>query len=268
MVCRCHRAALRVLKHRPPGRRVIDAHQSRPGPVRRRCGPRAWGQVLRARACMDILLLEDDVDLGQAVAAHLGAAGHCVQWHRHALAGRVLAADLVLLDLGLPDGEGLALLREWRAGGDARPVIVLSARDQLSDRIAALRLGADDYLVKPFDLDELLARIDAVARRCGRLPALHAGELLLDVPARQLRRAGRPVELTAMEWCVLGCLARRPGRIYARGDIEQALADAGLGDAQSNSIEVIVSRLRKKIGAAAISTHRGLGYRLELRRAA
>ena len=217
---------------------------------------------------MEILLLEDDADLGQAVAAHLAGAGHQVHWHRHALAGRAIASDLALLDLGLPDGDGLALLQEWRAGGDTRPVIVLSARDQLSDRIAALQRGADDYLVKPFDLDELLARIDAVARRCGRPPALCAGDLLLDVPARQLRRAGRPVELTAMEWCVLGCLARRPGRIYSRGDIEQSLADASLGDAQSNSIEVIVSRLRKKIGAAAISTHRGLGYRLELQRAA
>ena len=217
---------------------------------------------------MEILLLEDDADLGQAVAAHLASAGHQVHWHRHALAGRAIASELALLDLGLPDDDGLALLREWRASGDTRPVIVLSARDQLSDRIAALQRGADDYLVKPFDLDELLARIDAVARRCGRPPALHAGELLLDVPARELRRAGRLVELTAMEWCVLGCLARRPGRIYARGDIEQALADASLGDAQSNSIEVIVSRLRKKIGAAAISTHRGLGYRLELQRAA
>ena len=217
---------------------------------------------------MEILLLEDDADLGQAVTAHLAAAGHQVHWHRHALAGRAMAADLALLDLGLPAGDGLALLREWRAGGDTRPVIVLSARDQLSDRIAALRRGADDYLVKPFDLDELLARIDAVARRCGRLPALHAGDLLLDVTARQLRRKGQAVELTAMEWCVLGCLARRPGRIYSRGDIEQALADASLGDAQSNSIEVIVSRLRKKIGAAAISTHRGLGYRLELQQAA
>ena len=219
-------------------------------------------------ARMQILLLEDDVDLGQAVAAHLRTAGHQVQWHRHALAGRAIASDLVLLDLGLPDGEGLALLREWRAGGDARPVIVLSARDQLADRLLALRGGADDYLVKPFDLDELLARIEAVARRCGRLPALHGGDLVLDVPARRLRRGGQPVELTAMEWCVLGCLARRPGRIYSRGDIEQALAEADLGDAQSNSIEVIVSRLRKKIGAASISTHRGLGYRLELQRAA
>lgn len=213
---------------------------------------------------MKILLLEDDADLAQAVADHLDAAGHGVQWHSHALQGSRAVSDLVLLDLGLPDDEGLRLLQHWRSDGDRRPVIVLSARDRLSDRIAALRLGADDYLVKPFDLDELLARIDAVARRCGRLTGLHAGELLLDVTARQLRRRGRLVELTAMEWCILGCLARRPGRIYSRADIEQALADAGLGDAQSNSIEVIVSRLRKKIGAQAISTHRGLGYRLEL----
>ncbi|WP_284617713.1 response regulator transcription factor [Aquabacterium humicola] len=215
---------------------------------------------------LHILLVEDDADLAQAVAAHLRAAGHAVTSCRHVGDARAAAADLVLLDLALPDGEGLALLREWRSAGDPRPVIVLSAREQLSDRLRALRDGADDYLVKPFDLDEMLARIDAVARRAGRPPrqALRIGNVLLDPAARHASRSGAPIDLTAMEWSVIACLAGRPGRIYGRSDIEHALAAAGLGDADSNSLEVIVSRLRKKLGPRAISTHRGLGYRLEL----
>jgi two-component system OmpR family response regulator len=213
---------------------------------------------------MQILLLEDDFDLGRAVVDHLDAVGHHVRWCRGIDTARALPADLVLLDLGLPDGDGIALLRDWRGRGDHRPVIVLSARDQLSERIRALQIGADDYLVKPFDLDELLARIDAVARRSGSDRPLRVGDVLIDLCTRQLRRGGEPIDLTAMEWSVLGCLARRPGRIYARGDIEGALAHAGLGEADSNSLEVIVSRLRKKLGAGAISTHRGLGYRLDV----
>ena len=217
---------------------------------------------------MQVLLLEDDAALGHAVADHLAAAGHRVRWCHGIDTARGLPADLVLLDLGLPDGDGLTLLREWRGRGDPRPVIVLSARDQLSERIRALQLGADDYLVKPFDLDELLARIDAVARRSGPAapagPTLRVGEVLIDLGTRRLRRGDAPIDLTAMEWSVLDCLAQRPGRIYARADIEQALARAGLGEADSNSLEVIVSRLRKKLGAGAISTHRGLGYRLDV----
>lgn len=214
---------------------------------------------------MRILLLEDDVALGRAVADHLAAAGHEVRWCHGIDTARGLAADLVLLDLRLPDGDGIALLREWRGRGDQRPVIVLSARDQLSERIRALQLGADDYLVKPFDLDELGARIEAVARRSGAETSLRVGDVQIDLATRRLRRGGEPIDLTAMEWSVLGCLARRPGRIYARDDIERALAHAGLGEADSNSLEVIVSRLRKKLGAQAISTHRGLGYRLDVR---
>ena len=217
---------------------------------------------------MDLLLLEDDDDLGQAVVDHLTAAGHRVRWCRRIAEARATPPwALALLDLQLPDGDGLDLLRDWRAGGLTRPVIVLTARDQVSDRIRGLQAGADDYLVKPFDLDELLARVDAVARRAPAIAAPAAApvsdRLQWDLAARELRREGRRVDLTQMEWAVLACLAQRPGRIYSRSEIENRLADQGLLESSSNSLEVIVSRLRKKLGAEAISTHRGLGYRLE-----
>ncbi len=216
-------------------------------------------------APMKILLLEDDIDLGQAVNDHLEAAGHEVHWCKLvAQARRVVDPDLALLDLNLPDGDGLSLLREWRAAGNRRPVIVLTARDQVSDRIRGLQAGADDYLVKPFDLDELLARISAVTRRTAPPAQLKIGGVAIDLNSRSVRRGSERVEFTAMEWSVLSLLARHPGRIYSRTEIETHLADEGMGDADSNSLEVIVSRLRKKLGPLAISTHRGLGYRLDV----
>ncbi len=216
---------------------------------------------------MNLLLLEDAHDLGRAVADHLGAAGHRVHWSQSiADACAATPPDLALIDLHLPDGDGLGLLRMWRAAGQVWPVIVLTARDQVSDRIRCLNAGADDYLVKPFDLDEMLARVLAVARRAAPLaPAAvdPAGRLRLDPTAHQAWLDGAPIDLTQMEWAVLGCLAQRPGRIFSRGEIEGRLHGLGLADAASNSLEVIVSRLRKKLGAGLISTHRGLGYRLE-----
>ena len=213
---------------------------------------------------MQLMLLEDDLDLGQAVADHLEAAGHHVQWcKRLGQARQVTSFDAALLDLHLPDGEGLALLRDWRAEGVRQPVIVLTARDQVSDRIRGLKSGADDYLVKPFDLDELLARIDAVCRRSSVAKRIVLGPLVVDLATRQAHCDHQRIDLTAMEWAVLLCLARHSGRIYSRLDIEAALQRNGLAEASSNSIEVIVSRLRKKLGSALISTHRGLGYRLD-----
>ncbi len=213
---------------------------------------------------MEVLLLEDDIDLGQAVSEHLEAAGHAVHWCKLlAQARRVPEPELALLDLSLPDGDGLALLRDWRAAGRTLPVLVLTARDQVSDRIRGLQAGADDYVVKPFDLNELLARMDAVCRRGTGSGKIKVGEVLLDPGARAALRGSERIELTAMEWTVLGCLTRHPGRIYSRAEIDAFLSKEGIGDADSNSLEVIVSRLRKKLGPLAISTHRGLGYRLE-----
>jgi len=215
---------------------------------------------------MNLLLLEDDLDLGRAVADHLQAAGHSVNWCRSIAQARLAAVPaLALIDLQLPDGDGLSLLQNWRAAGREGPVIVLTARDQVSDRIRCLQAGADDYLVKPFDLDEMLARVAAVARRCAStaLPLAVQGSLRLDTAAHQAWRDGEPIDLTQMEWAVLACLAQRPGRIYSRGEIEGRLHGQGLAESSSNSMEVIISRLRKKLGAGVISTHRGLGYRLE-----
>lgn len=215
---------------------------------------------------MNVLLLEDDIDLGQAVADHLEAAGHSVHWCKLiAQARRVEEAEMALLDLNLPDGDGLVLLREWRAAGRTLPVIALTARDQVSDRIRGLQAGADDYLVKPFDLNELLARMEAVCRRGASSPTrILVGDVALDLDSRAATRGNERIEFTAMEWAVLSCLARHPGRIYSRGEIETHLSKEGIGDSDSNSLEVIVSRLRKKLGPLAISTHRGLGYRLDV----
>jgi two-component system OmpR family response regulator len=217
---------------------------------------------------LHLLLLEDDTDLGQAVADHLRSAGHQVQWCRCIADARAAAAPmLALLDLHLPDGDGLDLLRGWRAAGQTWPVIVLTARDQVSDRIRLLQAGADDYLVKPFDLDELLARVSAVSRRAlaplSDSAGTPAAARRIDLDARQAWLGAEQLDLTQMEWAVLACLAQRRGRIYSRGEIEVRLDAVGLGEAASNSLEVIVSRLRKKLGADAITTHRGLGYRLE-----
>lgn len=213
---------------------------------------------------MQILLLEDDIDLGQAVAEHLEAAGHGVHWCKRLTQARSAASpELALLDLNLPDGDGLELLRAWRAAGLSLPVLVLTARDQISDRVRGLRAGADDYLVKPFDLDEMLARVEALWRRGRPLPLLQLGDLSLDLAQHQAHRQGLPVELTAMEWGLLAVLAAPPGRICPRGLLEEALAPHQLVHSGGSSLEVMVSRLRKKLGARRISTHRGLGYRLE-----
>jgi two-component system OmpR family response regulator len=214
---------------------------------------------------MRILLVEDDVDLGQALTDHLEAAGHSVYWCKLIAQARERAGvDMTLLDLNLPDGDGLALLRQWRTDGRLTPVIALTARDEVSDRIRGLQAGADDYLVKPFDLNELLARIDAVHRRGLPPSTVSVGPVVLDLEAHRARQGDQPIELTAMEWAVVACLARRPGRIFSRSEIEQLLAELDMSDAGSNSLEVIVSRLRKKLGAGSISTHRGLGYRLDV----
>ena len=216
---------------------------------------------------MRILLIEDDTVLGAAVRDQVRVDGHSVDWvtrldeAREALA--VTAYDLVLLDLMLPDGRGVPFLRALRARGDTSPVIILTALDQVSDRIEGLNAGADDYMVKPFDLAELSARIGSVARRYSGNPnpIVTLGPLDIDLAARTIRKNGKVVPLTAREWALFEAFVQRPGQLFSKGQLEERLYSFGT-EIESNTIEVHVSRLRKKLGHGIIETVRGLGYRL------
>lgn len=216
---------------------------------------------------MRILLIEDDTILGQAVRDQIAADGHSVDWvNRLDAAGdaiRATAFDLILLDLMLPDGRGIGFLKTLRAGGDVTPVIILTALDQVSDRIEGLNAGADDYLVKPFDLSELSARIGSVARRYSGNPnpIITHGPLQVDLAARSVLLNGRSVVLTAREWALFEAFLARPGQLLSKAQLEEKLY-AFDTEIESNTIEVHVSRLRKKLGAGIIETQRGLGYRL------
>jgi two-component system OmpR family response regulator len=214
-----------------------------------------------------ILLVEDDPLIGGAVRDHAAAESHAIDWAQtlaDAAAFRDVAAyGLILLDLRLPDGDGNTFLKTIRATNDATPVIVLTARDQISDRIAGLNNGADDYLVKPFDLGELAARIHAVGRRARQRPEpiVLVGDLHIEPAARGVSIGGSAIDLTAREWAVLDRLAQRPGAIVSKEQIEEALYAFG-SEVESNTVEVYISRLRKKIGQDRVATVRGLGYRL------
>lgn len=216
---------------------------------------------------MRILLVEDDLPLASALAEFLGAKGFVCERAASLQAARALLPlahwGAVLLDWQLPDGEGLALLPLLRARLPEAAVIVLTARDQITDRIQGLDAGADDYLVKPYDPDELLARLRAVERRrSGAASALlQLPGLSIDLGRMAVQLDGQAVELTAKEWAVLRVLAQRPDRIHPR----ESLLDALYGldaDASSNTLEVFISNLRRKIGRKRIQTLRGLGYKL------
>lgn len=216
---------------------------------------------------MRVLLIEDDAVLGEAVRDYVAGLGHAVDWMQtlddgHTATGTV-GYDLILLDLRLPDGSGLALLTALRRAGAVTPIIILTAHDQISDRIEGLNSGADDYLVKPFNLGELGARMLAVARRYAGAarPVLEAGPLTIHLADRRVLREGDPVDLSSREWAVLARLASRPEAIVSKGQIEEALYAFG-SEIESNTVEVYVSRLRKKLGKACVETLRGIGYRL------
>lgn len=216
---------------------------------------------------MRVLLVEDDQLLGEAVRDQIAADGHAVDWVQRLDAAQdavhAVAYDLVLLDLMLPDGMGLNFLRARRVAGDVTPVIILTARDQISERIAGLNAGADDYLVKPFDLFELTARVAAVGRRYAGNPnpLMKVGDMDVDLAARAVYRTGRRVNLTAREWGLLEALLQHPGTVISKSQLENRLYAFG-DEVESNTIEVLVSRLRKKLGTDAVETVRGLGYRL------
>lgn len=216
---------------------------------------------------MRILLIEDDTVLGAAVRDQIAADGHSLDWVTRLDSARdhlaVAAYDLLLLDLMLPDGRGIPFLRGLRSQGNVSPVIILTALDQISDRIEGLNAGADDYLVKPFDLSELSARIGSVARRYSGNPnpIVTLGDLEVDLAARSVRAKGRAVPLTAKEWVLFEAFLQRPHQLLSKAQLEERLYNFDT-EIESNTIEVHVSRLRKKLGAAVIETERGLGYRL------
>ena len=224
---------------------------------------------------MRLLLVEDDRMIGESLRGALRLEGHAVDWVRDAASAQGTLAserfDLVLLDLGLPataapgaetrPDAGLGVLRALRASQDATPVIVLTARDGPGDKVAGLDAGADDYLVKPFELDELGARIRAVLRRgAGRAEtALTFGGVTLDPATRQVSKDGAPVLLSAREFAVLEALMQRPGALLSRAQLEDRLYGWG-EEIESNAVSVYVHQLRRKLGPDFIGNVRGVGY--------
>jgi len=215
-----------------------------------------------------ILLVEDDALLGDAVCEGLRQQSYVVDWVRDT--GAALAAlstssfSALVLDLGLPDGDGLGVLRWLRQNGRATPVVIVTARDRVSDRIGGLDAGADDYLIKPFDIDELGARLRAITRRaqgCAE-SVLTAGDVILDLRQRSVTYLGAPAPLTAREYAVVELLMRKSGCLVTRGEIEEELY--GFDDhIASNAIEVHIHNLRRKLGAHFITNLKGRGYRVE-----
>ncbi len=214
---------------------------------------------------MRVLLIEDDVMIAQGLETALRQMGAAVDWIRdgeHAAAAlRTNVFDLLLLDLGLPARDGISILRELRQRGDATPVIILTARDEIQSRVAGLDAGADDYVVKPFDLDELGARIRSVLRRAaGRGdPTIQHGDLRLDPIMHTVEYRGSPVSLSGHEYSVLEALLQRPGAVLSRAQLEDRLYgwDEPIG---SNAVEVYIHGLRRKLGSDSIRTLRGVGY--------
>lgn len=214
---------------------------------------------------MRLLLVEDDTMIGEAVLDLLRAEHYAVDWVRDgdmaAIAAQAETYDLVLLDLGLPRRDGLAVLRELRARKNRVPVLIATARDSVQQRVEGLDAGADDYILKPYDLDELLARIRALLRRAaGRAEPVyeHLG-VSINTATREVTAQGEPVVLSAREWAVLEPLIARPGRVLSRAQLEEKLY-GWKDDVSSNAVEVYIHGVRKKLGASLIQNVRGVGY--------
>jgi two-component system response regulator QseB len=216
---------------------------------------------------MRLLVVEDDEILRDAVEAGLALAGFTVDAVDTIEDARAAASswtyDAVILDLTLPDGDGLDLLQDWRNQRSAIPVLLLTARNAIQDRIAGLDGGADDYLGKPFDLNELAARVRAIARRAqGRAtPLLQSGDVSLDPAIREVTLSGASVSLSRREFTVLQALMEQPGRILSRAQLEERLY-GWQEEVESNAIEVHIHNLRAKLGRSLIQTVRGEGYRV------
>jgi two-component system OmpR family response regulator len=216
---------------------------------------------------MRILIVEDESLLANRLAATLGEHGYVVDVAQDGERADFLvsteAYDAILLDLGLPRIDGLTLLERWRAGGIAVPVLVLTARGSWSEKVRGIDGGADDYLTKPFRMEELLARLRALIRRAsGQLtPELRCGAVMLDSRTSQVTLDGKPVKLTSHELRVLSYLMHHRGRVVSQGELVEHIYAQSF-DRDSNTVEVFIARLRRKLGASAIETVRGLGYRI------
>lgn len=217
---------------------------------------------------MRLLVVEDDPALGRQLVERLEAEGYAVDRAADGEEGGFLGEtepyDAVVLDLGLPRVDGLSVLRAWRAAGVAVPVIVLTARGSWSEKVQGIDAGADDYLAKPFRMEELLARIRALIRRTKghASAAIGCGPVVLDTRTARVTVDGRPVDLTAHEYRVLDYLMHRKGQVVSRSELTEHIYAQDF-DRDSNTIEVFVGRLRRKLGADVIKTVRGLGYRVE-----
>jgi two-component system OmpR family response regulator/two-component system response regulator QseB len=216
---------------------------------------------------MRVLLVEDDEMIGHSLREALGAGGWSVDWVKDGLLAQSALADgdyaCVLLDLGLPKVDGVEVLRKARAGGDRTPVLVLTARDGLDDRVAGLDLGADDYLLKPYEMRELLARMRAVIRR--RDGAAHSvigtQAVQLDLTTREVVVQGDRAQLSAREFSLLHALLERPGAILSREQLENRIYGWG-EEVSSNAVDVLIHGMRRKLGADTIRNVRGLGWRV------
>jgi two-component system OmpR family response regulator len=216
---------------------------------------------------MRLLLIEDDPLISRDVIAHLSKAGYVVEharngedgWHR----GDTEDFAAVVLDLGLPDMDGLAILKRWRAGGRQMPVIILTARGNWEERVEGIDAGADDYLAKPFRMAELIARLRAIIRRTAgqSSPVMSSGSVTIDTRSRQVELDGLPVDLTALEYRCLSILMLNRSRPVSQLELTEQLY-AQDHERESNAIEVLINRLRRKLGHGAIVTRRGFGYQI------
>jgi two-component system OmpR family response regulator len=216
---------------------------------------------------MRLLVVEDDPDLNRQLCTALGDAGYAVDRAFDGEEGHYLGEnepyDAVVLDLGLPKMDGISVLESWRRSGKSMPVLILTARDRWSDKVAGFDVGADDYVAKPFHLEEVLARIRALLRRASGHASseLTCGPLRLDTRSGRVSVDGNPIRLTSHEYRLLAYLMHHAGRVVSRTELVEHLYDQDF-DRDSNTIEVFVGRLRKKLGVELIQTVRGLGYLL------
>jgi len=218
---------------------------------------------------MRALVVEDDRELAGQLAQFLRGADFAVDVAHDGREGHHLGDtepyDVVVLDLGLPAVDGLTVLERWRAAGRRMPVLVLTARGTWREKVTGLRAGADDYLAKPFEPEELLARIEALTRRAHghAAPIIECGSLSLDTASNHVTQHGQPVELTALEYRMLAYMLHNQGKVISKTELSEHIYEQD-ADRDSNVIEVLVNRLRKKLGAAFIRTHRGRGYELRV----